>query len=98
LKQAQLNQAESLGRYSLSLSNTSQKFDASIQAIKAGIILKTQKLFNLVVMNALQAPLSDTSEKNRLLGHSGTIFSVSVSPDGRTLASGSQDKTIKLWN
>jgi WD40 repeat protein len=98
LKQAQLNQAESLGRYSLSLFNINQKFDASIQAIKAGIILKTQKLSNLVVMNALQAPLGDRSEKNRLEGHSGTVISVSVSRDGKTLASGSQDKTIKLWN
>ncbi len=98
LRQAKLNQAESLGRYSLSLFNINQKFDASIQAIKAGIILKTQKLSNLVVMNALQAPLGDRSEKNRLAGHSGTVISVSVSPDGKTLASSSADRTIKLWN
>ncbi len=31
-------------------------------------------------------------------GHSETIFSVVFSPDGRHLASGSDDNTIKLWN
>ncbi|PLZ51674.1 hypothetical protein CBP15_14145, partial [Fischerella thermalis WC442] len=33
-----------------------------------------------------------------LTGHSGGVRSVVLSPDGQTLASGSGDKTIKLWN
>ena len=33
-----------------------------------------------------------------LTGHSDSARSVAISPDGKTLASGSYDKTIKLWN
>jgi WD40 repeat protein len=33
-----------------------------------------------------------------LTGHSQSVYSVAYSPDGQTLASGSGDKTIKLWN
>ncbi|MCY3743657.1 MAG: trypsin-like peptidase domain-containing protein [Candidatus Poribacteria bacterium] len=33
-----------------------------------------------------------------LTGHTGTVFSVSLSPDGSTLASGAQDSTIRLWD
>ncbi len=32
-----------------------------------------------------------------LTGHSREVMSVVYSPDGRYLASGSQDKTIKIW-
>lgn len=34
----------------------------------------------------------------RLLGHLNTIHSVAFSPDSQRLASGSADKTIKVWN
>ena len=33
-----------------------------------------------------------------LVGHKGTVRSLTFSPDGKTLASGSLDKTIHLWN
>ena len=32
-----------------------------------------------------------------LSGHTDYVFTVAFSPDGKTLASGSKDNTIKLW-
>ncbi|NCQ97801.1 MAG: hypothetical protein GPJ11_00005, partial [Microcystis aeruginosa L211-101] len=96
-KEAEYNQAESLGRYSSSLLNEHKNLEAFVEAIKAGKILQKQQTYNKEVTNALQE-LLNKSERNRLEGHDSLVNSVNFSPDGKTLVSGSWDKTIKLWN
>jgi WD40 repeat protein/energy-coupling factor transporter ATP-binding protein EcfA2 len=97
-KEAEYNQAESLGRYSLSLLNEHKNLEAFVEAIKAGKILQKQQAYNKNVTNALQELLNRKSERNRLEGHDSGVTSVNFSPDGKTLVSGSYDNTIKLLN
>src|SRR5205823_6072084 len=47
------------------------------------------------------APLLSAQEPKELAtldGHESTVYSVAFSSDGKTLASGSGDKAIKLWD
>ncbi len=42
---------------------------------------------------------AETNEPQDLLtGHTSTVNSIALSPDGETLASASSDNTIRLWN
>ena len=33
-----------------------------------------------------------------LTGHSGSVYSVAYSPDGKHIVSGSCDKSVKIWD
>ncbi|MBW4642280.1 MAG: serine/threonine protein kinase [Goleter apudmare HA4340-LM2] len=52
------------------------------------------KLFNQPINNTTK----NTPEPRTLKGHASDVNSVAFAPDGVTLASGSDDKTLKLWN
>ncbi|WP_414586087.1 eIF2A-related protein [Scytonema sp. PCC 10023] len=96
----QEGQINALAGYSNSLIVTNQPFDALIEAIRAAVQTKKQQVkpqtWNLVE-RVLKQALYRVSEQNRLEGHQSGIWSVSFSPDGKTIASGSFDGTIKFW-
>ena len=97
-QQAELNLANARGFSSLSLFDRGKELEAFVEAIKAGKTLQKQQASDTKVTNALQELLNRKSERNRLEGHGRYVHSVNFSPNGKTLVSGSDDKTIKLWN
>ncbi|MFN6515490.1 MAG: protein kinase domain-containing protein [Nostoc sp. CreGUA01] len=81
-----------------------QRLLAGVTIILGGLVL-TQfigcvryGLFPTDPISLIASKDSDVFLKRTLTGHSSSVNSVFISPDGKTLASGSDDKTIKLWN
>jgi len=50
------------------------------------------------ITTTLRQIVYEIRERNRFTGHQNYVLAVSFSPDGKTLASGSADNTLKLWN
>ncbi|MGK7920344.1 MAG: hypothetical protein AB4080_10115 [Trichodesmium sp.] len=84
------------------------KFDALIESLRAG--QKWKNIKQLLAKNnlsndteyriaaSLQQAVYGVEEYNKLEGHSNIIWSVVFHPQGNLIASGSTDKTIKLWS
>lgn len=59
---------------------------------------KTVKLWDTGAWRAAGMPKRWRWAPNILRGHAGITIGLAFSPDGKTLASGSTDSTVKLWN
>ncbi len=95
----QTSESLALARYSDVLFSQGQKFDALVNGLRAAIPLEKKNLETPPeVTDALRQAIFGVKERNRLEGHKRAVSSISFSDDGKTLASASLDKTIKLWN
>jgi WD40 repeat protein len=52
----------------------------------------------LMLMTSQPGPETPGARPRTLKGHSGSVITVAFAPGGMTLASGSRDGTVKLWD
>ncbi|MEH2199842.1 nSTAND1 domain-containing NTPase [Nostoc sp.] len=80
---------------------SNKEFDALLESLRAWRGLKqadgVQPDTRMRVVTALQQAVYGVTEVNRLEGHTDIVWGVTFSPDGQTLASGSRDRTVKIW-
>ncbi|MEC4816265.1 MAG: AAA-like domain-containing protein [Scytonema sp. PMC 1069.18] len=100
-RQAQLNELKALATSSQALFASDKKLDALVEAIKAKRRLQSlgemDEEIQAQVESALRQAVYEVKAYNRLSGHSAGVNAVAVSPDGKILATGSTDNTVKLW-
>ncbi len=80
---------------------SNKEFDALVESLRAWRKLKRghgiQPDTQMRVVTALQQAVYGVTEVNRLEGHGDIVWDVSFSPDGKLLASGSRDRSVKIW-
>ncbi|WP_414518592.1 ribosome assembly protein 4, partial [Nostoc sp. PCC 9305] len=111
--EANVSQINAINNSSEAFAVSGQYPDALIAALKAGSKLKhtlwaqhrsdtlmqaVGTLQQAVYLKPNEKKENRAIEVNTLEGHSSRVNSIGFSPDGKTLASGSDDKTIKLWD
>ncbi|MEH1998250.1 MAG: hypothetical protein V7L00_05785 [Nostoc sp.] len=94
-------QISAIAAASEALFASNKEFDALLEGLRAWRGLKqaddVQPDTRMRVVTALQQAVYGVTEVNRLEGHTDVVWGVTFSPNGQLLASGSRDRTVKLW-
>ena len=97
-RQTEISKSEVMAGYAELLFEQGKDFKALIESLRAGVLVHHVKAKpSRQIINPLQQAVFQVREHNTLARHGSYVTSVSFSSDGQTLASGSGDHTIKLW-
>ncbi|WP_445175587.1 WD40 domain-containing protein [Microcoleus sp.] len=100
-RHATLSEIEAIATSSEALFAIERKLDSLIAAIKAKGKLQQLGRANPELENRVQLLLEQAvygaSEFNRLSGHQGLLYRLTISPDAGTIASASAGNGVKLW-
>ncbi|GET38105.1 AAA-like domain-containing protein [Microseira wollei] len=100
-RKAALSEIQALASSSHGSFDSQRRLDALIEAMKAKRQLQNLGTVNTQIAAEVDAILRQAiygaDEFNRLLGHQGGVLGVAFSPDGKIIATSSNDRTVKLW-
>ncbi|NJP21075.1 MAG: hypothetical protein HC763_21080 [Hydrococcus sp. CRU_1_1] len=100
-RKALVSELKAVTESSEALFASNQSLDALVAAIKAARQLqnlrKVDSNLAIEVKQILQKASYQAIERNRFSGHRDRVYGIAISPDGKIVASGSADRTVKLW-